>query len=157
MATFTTPYKNIKNPKIYLDSKDFAHNLITYPNGSPATMDIDAVHMNTHLDIIMMEQKQDFGGYIFISHMQRDVYLRFAQADFVKVYLVGTHDYTSLEPTDMVYFCEIEDLGNPVPFETHMNGLKIRIDHMHSVPKEDFNKTVQSDRVFPVRDLGFKN
>jgi len=150
------PYRNIRNVKVYLDSKDFAHNLITYPDGKPATMDIDAVHMNKFRDIIMLEQKEDLGGFIHISHFQRDVYERLAQADFVRVYLVGTHDYTSLDDMDDVFYCEINDLGNPVDFEKGMSGIQIKMENnMICVPKYQFSKHIQADRVFT--GLDFKN
>ena len=149
------PYKNIRNVKVYLDSKDFAHNLITYPNGAPATMDIDAVHMNKFRDIIMMEQKEDLGGFIHIPHIQRDVYERFAQADFVRVYLVGTHDYTSLDDMDDVYYCEINDLGKEVEYKDGINGIQINIEHMLHAPKYQFNEYIQADRVFT--GVNFKN
>ena len=151
----TRPYKNIRNVKVYLDSKDFAHNLITYPNGAPATMDIDAVHMNQHRDIIMLEQKEDLGRFLHISHIQRDVYERFAQADFIRVYLVGTRDYTNLDENEMVYYCEIGDLGNPVPYKDGMNGIQIKIDDMLYAPKCQFSDMIQADRVFT--GANFKN
>jgi hypothetical protein len=106
---------------------------------------------------MILMQKQDYDGYIYIPHAQRDVYDRLSQVDFMKVYLVGTHNYQSLEPTDMIYYCDIEDLGHHVHYEEGLKGIKIKMDELVPVPKYQFSEEIQSERIAHFRNLKLDN
>ena len=150
-------YKSFRDVKVYLDSKDYSHHLVTYPNGKSACSDIDIAHLNKWNEIVFIENKMDYMGWVYIPRQQMALYQRIAQAEGMRVLIVATKRYRNVKDTDMVYYCDIEDIGDPVAYKLYERGMSIDMNTMLFAPKGQFNEMVHNLRATVVRETDFPN